>query len=205
MPRHTENFLLIASAFVLLGMVLLQSACKGEKEDNPNSTLSFEEMFFRDLQGEWIFDSFTRRNHSNFNGIEVHFYNSKVCFSNIPYDSTVCYSISDPTIYTLSYIEKIQNWTITSHNDSLFLEIRELFGDINQYSMHYGSIIYYEGIDQGEWVLSPSTLSTDMKLTNQDTVIAFTSFSILLGSNTIGFATEDSSGFSNWTVLKPDK
>jgi len=202
MPSQSKNHLVRTIAFVILILGLLQSSCNKNKEQNgDNSKSPYEELFLSDIQGEWIFQTLSR--YDSVIVISLALSDDTVYFTNHPADTSAHYSIYDTRVYTLPCIEKIQNFTITENNDSLFLEISDLFGNSSNFHMYYGNLQFYEGTGGEFGGGMPPYFSVNMKIVNQDTVMTFTDFylSYTIFGIFIKFSNRDGD-FFDWTSLK---
>jgi hypothetical protein len=182
MPDLIKNFLVTASAVVLLGMVLLDSSCK--KEENKDDDILSCKEFISVINGEWEVIGFRRthadlNNHNNYYCYWITLSGDSVKYSADHYfsDSTRFYSKEDPVLCTLPYMENMGIWIFTEKNNDLFLKMVSYCGDTSNYDVVLKSFNYNdESSDIFHYMPAKYLIEVDLTLVSQGPAIKFEYF-----------------------------
>jgi hypothetical protein len=129
MSDLSKNIRFLLISFIMLIMIIMQSACDKEGHEE-------RDAFIDSIKGEWQMSRIERNSPSQVliiqGAIDSLFYI-------LNWDTTVVY-INDPTLCALPEIEKFQDWTITEEKKDLHLVTRDLCGTIRNCEIKYENI-----------------------------------------------------------------
>jgi hypothetical protein len=207
MPHQAKYFLLIASAFVLLGAVLMQNACNKDEEKYAPS----REEFINRLKGDWYVWSYDK-GYNYLTYVNILMKNDSVIYQTFDslyyqtFDSIYyhkrTYAVNDPTLCTLAEIENMQNWTIAENTDSLMLETIDLCGVTKSFHIEYSNYLYYFTAATG---VRKDIIYANIKLVSPDTTAWLNNFCIDSSTDTVSmvFSLQSGSIGEGFTLRHP--
>jgi hypothetical protein len=151
----------ISFAVAILIVVIMQSACRKEKEEYIS-----QEDFINTLKGEWHVQHIDWGTTGHLSFMEDE---NKLCFG------SQYFKYNDPNLRNVPNVKMMQNWTITENNKELFLEAKDLLGGIFHYKVDYSNYQY-----QQSWgSVIKDVITWDMSFVSQDTTITFNEIQLL--------------------------
>lgn len=185
MHCQARNLTLKLLVFISLLTLIVQSAC----ELNSTTISNENKEFISKVLGHWTVQEYKTTNNDTsiiLSRVQDSLYINRY-FPDYTYNTRFSYSIDDPVICTLPYIENIQNWKIIHNNDNLFLEIQDFCGASNNFNIYFDNIKYHEEYEF--WGRTyPPHYSADLKLTNQYSEITIEN--LYIGESTYNYGVD---------------
>jgi hypothetical protein len=169
MLRQFKYFTTMHFIIASLGMFLFQSACDKEDENR--------EAFIYKTRGEWVISQFSRAYLPNISyEITIVLADDSIQYYEFTSYKPDVYSIDDPILCTLPFIQNMGIWNFIEKNNDLLLETQDYCGKTIKYSIEINTLSFYHD------PLAPSPndywMHANIKLVSPDSAITIEDFTV---------------------------